>query len=202
MAWLAKFFRDLFFKWLFSPSGIATVGAFVAITMTGLSFFSVAMQAYAPLSYGVVALLSMAIAMWILNMCLNIWSRFAGIYTTREQTLIEYRVHDGRLNLISKKNIYKEPNSNVSIPHTVHGSNRQEKRALAARNEPVITRHPADARIIVMFEKPIHPSSFLCRIEPVAGESPIKNTTAMDERYAIIEISNLHDGAQFRIVFN
>lgn len=199
--------KDAFFKWLFSPSGMAVLSVLGGFSMLSLNYFTTALQELAPLSYGVAFLIGVLAILWILNLSVAIWQKFSGTHLTKEATFLEFKVEHGRINLIAKGNIYKEPNTSFVNNHQVTlptpGANRRDRRAKEAMQiAPVVSQLPHTAQIIVQFEKAIAPSSFHLRLEGIVGQCPVRDTSALDERWAIITLSNILDNCSFRIRFN
>jgi len=206
MAWSPNIIKDFFIN-LFTDKGAATLAVIWGVVMTILAHLTGSFDEYQPFLHGVVFFLFffLAFILWLLIGWL--WNIVSEKIMTKKATYVEYKVENGRLNLTAKSNIYKEPTCmlNVVIPTQVIKPNRAQRRA--GKNMPVVvqkdgSRKMVSAFLIVVFEKPIHPSSFHLRLEPMGGTSPTKDSHGYDERYAHIGISNLTDDAAFRIRFN
>lgn len=207
---LQEFSTNLIIAWLFSPLGIAAIGTIGGLAITILTFFTAQLNSYAPLSYGLAMICGIILALIILYLLASIYIAVQGNFKTKKPTFLEFRVEQRRVTIINKSNIYKEPSVGLSdfhqydSPAPAEVGNRKQRRAMAVSGETsrqVIGKN-LTLNLRVMFDKPIDPTTFHTRIEPLEGTCPTRDESVMDERCCDMILSNLQDNSSFRIRFN
>jgi len=201
---------DIFVGWSFTPWGLTTWSAVGGGIMLRLTYLTTQLQQYAPVSYGVAAIFGIIASVVLLRLLLSIWLAISQRLATKKPTFLEYKIENGRINLVSKSNIYKEPscefqdNMVVKQNHPI-GQNREQKRQIEATHTgpaQTVTKLPSSASILVHFDKPIVPADFHVRIEQIVGNCPTREASSIDERWSHIVLGKITDNCSFRIRFN
>lgn len=203
-------------SWLIStPQGAALFASVLGTLLTVLAYFTDGLGLPGPFSYGVIFVITLFVTFAFTLLGGFIWLQISQRLSTNKPTYVEFKVEHGRLNLLSKSNIYKEPSVNLTIAvpqqlifltSSAKGSKPQKGGGSPIPQPSPAAQPPAQdkpqAFIIVLFERPISTSSFHLRLEAVAGVVPRKEQSGMDEKWCFIGISEIHDNCIFKIRFN
>jgi hypothetical protein len=167
-----------------------------------LAYFTHAISQYAPLSYGFSVAAGLAIGLLLLKLYNNVMTS----KTTEEPTFIEYRMNNGRINLIKKSNIYKEPSVQLQdltvINQPQPAENRAARRGKGQQAQVAEARNFKSAVITALFQRPLSSESIHFHIEEIGGGCPTREISSVDNRWASIAIANIADNCSFRIHFN
>ncbi len=213
-----SFIQSAAIKWLTSAQGIFFLGIIFGAIMawvTGLTNF---FNQYAPLSYvlgfsiGLIVLLLIALLIIQIFSCLNFKIK------TLKETYIEYMMEDNHMSIKSSSNIYKTPRSGpaqqqviqfnlIAVDPTKRTNSKGKKEisgqpALSPANSSQDKKQAeGNYDITVLFDKPIV-NVKTPRIERIAGDLPKILSGYSDERWAIVILSGVRNGARFKVVFN
>ena len=91
---------NTFVEFSFSAWGIAIWSAIGGDTMSILKFVTTTLQTYAPLSYGIATAFGIIAMLAILRGAISIWTAFNQRIFTKKPTFIEYKIENGKINLV------------------------------------------------------------------------------------------------------
>lgn len=213
-----------FIAWLFTdPIGAFFQGVVWGAIMTFCAYLSGTFKEYGALAYCIAFFATFFAAILLALLAGWIWTHISHRLGTTKPTFIEYKFQNGRMHLVKKSNIYKEPTCSLApiIPQTLNIliqqpplQNRQQRRAQGQGQQvvpnplatPPAPQQPQEPRmtafIITMFQKPILPSMFHMRLESIAGALPSTDQSSIDEKWGLVALSNLTEDSRFRIYFN
>ncbi|MES2204703.1 MAG: hypothetical protein V4496_05725 [Pseudomonadota bacterium] len=183
---------EFLFEWSFSFWGNTIWCAAVSIVMAVLTFLTNALKNYSPLSYGVTIVFGIITTLIILRLLLSIFVTFNQRVATKKPTFVEYKIHNRRMTLVKKSNIYQEPSTTLMDP-TLTPSTQQQA---------TVPNSCLSLTVLATFEKPIASISMHLKIEQISGQCPTIDGSNTTERWAQVRINNIHDECYFRIWFN
>lgn len=177
--------------------------------MAFLAYLTEGLKAFAPASYGVAFVFGVVSVFCVMRIMVSIYIGISQRVTTKKKTYIDYKMENGRIVLVGKSNIYKEPSVTLNVlmapeaPSTpLIANNQRNANRLAKKNPAVLKETGKTASILVLFEKPVASETFHIRVESGVGKCPTREMSSMDNRWASIAISHLEDECSFRICFN
>lgn len=204
---IGNFFSSVLAGWVFSAQGIAVCGIVGGAIMAFLTYLTKNLDGYSPLSYGVAAVFGIISIIIILRSLIAIYIAFNEQMYTKKPTYIEYRMEQGRINLVSKSNIWGEPAFALGIhleqsPAAQANSQRNQRR-LEKKHPVKVTEHELKTGTIhAVFDRPIAPKSFHVHLVKGVGKCPVRMASNIHSRGASVELNEITNDCSFQVWFS
>lgn len=169
----------------------------------------------APTSYYLMGSFGFIIALFAVLILMHIYRLCSDVIKTKAPTYLEYRVDNGHMSLTAKGNIYKLPIMgtvasqslaiNLNIQQLEKKSKKQQQLIQQAPlQQPVAPATPPVATgsfdITALFIRPI--ANIHVRIEKLAGDAPKIVQQNVDDKFCKLTLTDIKEGAYFKILFN